>query len=106
MTTAAGADVAGVPDLRQERILTSEALAFVADLERRFGPRRLELLLARAERQRRLEAGELPDFLPETRDLRATDWTIAPVPADLLDRNGVDRPVGRAQVARPTGRST
>ncbi len=96
MTTAAGADVAGVTDLRQERILTSEALAFVADLERRFGPRRLELLLARAERQQRLAAGELPDFLPETREVREADWAIEPVPADLLDR--------RVEITGPTDR--
>src|SRR4249920_329518 len=96
MTTAAGADVAGVPDLRLGRILTADALGFVADLERRFGPRRLELLLARTERQQRLAAGELPDFLPETRELRATDWTINPVPADLLDR--------RVEITGPTDR--
>ena len=96
MTTAAGADVAGVPDLRQERILSSEALAFVADLERRFGARRLELLLARAERQQRIAAGELPDFLPETREVREADWAIEPVPADLLDR--------RVEITGPTDR--
>ena len=96
MTTAAGADVAGVPDLRLGRILTAEALAFVADLERRFGPRRLELLLARTERQQRLAAGELPDFLPETREVREADWAIEPVPADLLDR--------RVEITGPTDR--
>ena len=96
MTALAGADVAGVEDLRLGRILTAEALAFVAELERRFGARRLELLLARAERQRRLAAGELPDFLPETRELRETDWVIDPVPSDLLDR--------RVEITGPTDR--
>jgi malate synthase len=96
MATTAEADVAGVDDPRLGRILTAEALAFVADLERRFGPRRLELLLARAERQQRLSAGELPDFLPVTRDVRETDWTIDPVPADLLDR--------RVEITGPTDR--
>jgi malate synthase len=96
MTTAARADVAGVHEARLERILTAEALPFVADLERRFGPRRLELLLARAERQQRISAGELPDFLPETRDVRESDWAIDPVPADLLDR--------RVEITGPTDR--
>jgi len=69
-----------------EEILTEEALRFVADLERELGPRRRELLAARAERQRRLDAGERPAFLPETTDVRSRDWTISPLPADLLDR--------------------
>ena len=56
---------APVPE-RGEEILTREALAFVAELQRRFDPRRKELLRSRAERQARIDAGELPDFLPET----------------------------------------
>ena len=71
---------------RGEEILTGEALAFVAELQRRFDPRRTELLRARAERQARLDSGELPDFLPETREVRESDWQVAPVPADLQDR--------------------
>ena len=67
-------------------VLTPEALAFVADLQRRFGPRRRELLAARVERQARLAAGERPDFLPETAEVRAGDWQVAPPPKDLLDR--------------------
>ncbi len=96
MSAVTGADVAGKEDLRLGRILTAEALAFVADLERRFGPRRLELLRARAERQRRLSAGELPDFLAETREVREADWTIDPVPSDLQDR--------RVEITGPTDR--
>jgi malate synthase len=78
------------------RILTDEALAFVTELQRRFGPRRAELLQARAERRERLDAGELPDFLPETREVRESDWTIEPVPADLQDR--------RVEITGPTDR--
>jgi malate synthase len=71
---------------RGEEILTREALEFVAELERRFGPTRKNLLQRRAERQACLDAGELPDFLPETRELRDGDWRVAPVPDDLQDR--------------------
>ncbi len=81
---------------RGDEILTEEALAFVAGLQRRFGLRRAELLQARAERQRRLDAGELPDFLAETREIRESDWTIDPVPADLQDR--------RVEITGPTDR--
>jgi malate synthase len=78
------------------RILTDDAVSFVTDLQREFGPRRLELLQARAERQERIDAGELPDFLPETREVREGDWTIEPVPADLQDR--------RVEITGPTDR--
>lgn len=69
-----------------ERILTPEALAFVAKLHAQLNPRRLELLEARQERQRRFDAGELPHFLPETQAVRESDWRVAPAPADLNDR--------------------
>ncbi|MCL6517639.1 malate synthase A [Alicyclobacillus sp.] len=67
-------------------ILTPEALAFAAEIERRFGARREQLLQARKEREARLLAGEWPDFLPETKHIREGDWTVAPIPADLQDR--------------------
>ena len=67
-------------------ILTGDALDFVAGLQRRFNPERERLLAARAERQTRIAAGELPDFLPQTREIREGDWRIAPVPSDLQDR--------------------
>src|SRR5689334_7700315 len=70
----------------QAAILTPEALAFVADLERRTRARRQQLLHLRDERQRRLDAGEMPDFLSETAGVRASDWQIGPLPADLQDR--------------------
>ncbi|RMH79369.1 MAG: malate synthase A [Actinomyces sp.] len=66
--------------------MTDEAVAFVAELQRRFGPRRDELLAARAERQARLDAGERPTFLAETAEVRRGDWTVAPPPKDLEDR--------------------
>ncbi len=69
------------------RILSPEALAFVAELQREFDPIRLDLLSARGERQERIAAGELPDFLPETQAVRAdSDWRVVPPPPDLLDR--------------------
>jgi malate synthase len=79
-----------------EGVLTPEAVAFVHDLERRFDARRRELLDARAERQERLDAGELPAFLPETRELRESEWAIEPVPPQLLDR--------RVEITGPTDR--
>jgi malate synthase len=69
-----------------EEALGRDALEFVAGLHRRFNQRREELLRARAERQERIAAGELPDFLQETREVREGDWQIAPVPSDLQDR--------------------
>jgi len=76
-------------------VLTPDALELVAALEREFGARREELLRARAERQERLSAGELPDFLEETRGVREGDWQVAPVPADLRDR--------RVEITGPSG---
>ncbi len=76
-------------------ILTPGALQFVATLVREFSGRREELLRRRAERQARLDAGEWPDFLPETQHVRSGDWTIAPLPADLQDR--------RVEITGPSG---
>ena len=67
-------------------ILTPDALALVAKLSRAFEPRRQELLAARVERAKRLDAGERPDFLPETKAIREGDWKIAPVPEALYCR--------------------
>ena len=76
-----GADVPGI-----DRVLTPDALAFLADLQRRFGPERESRLQRRAERHARISAGERPSFLAETADVRAGDWRVAPAPADLDDR--------------------
>jgi malate synthase len=78
--------VLGPPVPGTERVLTPEAVAFVARLARRFADPRRELLAARAERQRRFDAGELPGFLPGTAAVREGEWTVASAPADLDDR--------------------
>jgi malate synthase len=78
--------VTGEPVDGGERILTPEALAFVADLQREFGARRDELLAARRARREAVAAGAALDFLPETRDVREADWTVAEAPEDLRDR--------------------
>jgi malate synthase len=80
-------------------VLTSDARALLAELERTFGPRRRELLAARGARLERLRAGELPDFLPETADVRAGDWRVAPPPAEIADRRvEITGPVDRKMV--------
>jgi malate synthase len=75
-------------------ILTSEALEFVVKLQRNFNKTRLELLQKRVERQKEIDAGKLPDFLPETEHIRSGDWTVAPIPQDLQDR--------RVEITGPT----
>ncbi len=81
-----GVEVVGTIPPEFEPILTPEALAFVADLHRRFNPTRLELLRRRAQRQEAINAGEMPDFLPETAHIREGDWQVASTPADLEKR--------------------
>src|SRR5215203_1069432 len=71
---------------QQATVLTPDALAFVAALHREFNATRERLLAERVARQMRLNVGELPQFLPDTRDLRAGDWQVAPPPPDLQDR--------------------
>jgi malate synthase A len=82
-----------------EKVLTPEALAFVTDLVRRFRPRVEELLERRREMQRRYDAGEKPAFLASTEEIRGSAWTVAPLPADLLDRRvEITGPVDRKMV--------
>jgi malate synthase len=82
-----------------ESVLTDDAVEFLTELERTFGPRRRQLLDARHQRVQRLRDGELPDFLPETRDVREGDWRVAPVPAELQDRRvEITGPVDRKMV--------
>ena len=84
---------------RQDEILSPAALAFLADLHREFNGTRKRLLKLREERQKRFDAGELPDFLAETRHVREGDWTVAPIPADLLDRRvEITGPVDRKMI--------
>ena len=95
----AGVIVRGPLEPRFAEILSPAALAFVASLHRRFDARRVALLQARVARQARLSAGELPDFLPETRTVRESDWQVAPIPADLLDRRvEITGPVDRKMI--------
>ncbi len=101
MTTQSGERVQGVrisgPEVdRSDVVLTPDALAFVADLQRRFGPRRDELLAARQVRRDRIAGGERPDFLAETADVRSAEWQVAPAPEDLRDR--------RVEITGPTSR--
>lgn len=82
-----------------ERILAHDAMALVASLHRSFEVRRHELLGLRTERARRLDGGERPDFLPQTRHVREGDWKIAPVPQDLQCRRvEITGPVERKMI--------
>jgi malate synthase len=80
-------------------ILSSEAAEFITGISRRFETRRQELLARRAVRQSEIDAGNLPHFLPETSHIRGSDWTVAPIPADLLDRRvEITGPVDRKMI--------
>ncbi len=79
-----------------ERVLTSEALAFVERLQREFGARRDELIAKRQERWAKLKAGGTLDFLPETAKVRSGDWSVKPVPRDLEVR--------KVEITGPTDR--
>src|SRR5215207_3708424 len=81
----AGLQVHESIDSEVETILSPEALTFVADLHRRFNPRRQEVLQAREERQAAIDAGAELGFLSETRSMRDAQWQVAPAPPDLLD---------------------
>jgi malate synthase len=89
-----GLDVSAPPVPRSEEVLTPEALDFVADLDARFHDRRDELLAARRARREEIARTGTLDFLPETAEVRASDWSVAPVPADLRDR--------RVEITGPT----
>ena len=91
-----GVSISGTVTQPFAEILTPQALAFVAKLHRQFEPRRQQLLIKRAERQRQFDAGALPDFLVETKQVRESDWRVAPQPRDLLDR--------RVEITGPTDR--
>jgi malate synthase len=86
MTTHARLELNGPVAAGFDEILTPDALEFVAELEQRFGPRRRELLEARARRRARLRTGEMLDFLPDTREIREADWPVAPAPPPLQQR--------------------
>jgi len=84
-----GVEIAAPDDQRYPEVLTPEALAFVAALQREFGGRRRELLDRRAERQAEIDAGAELDFLPETREVREGSWQVSP-PADRLQDRRVE----------------
>jgi len=99
IATPAGMEIRAEIKPGYEQILTPEALALVAKLSREFEPRRQQLLAARVERAKRLDAGERPDFLPETAHIRNGDWKIAPIPAALECRRvEITGPVERKMV--------
>ncbi len=77
-----------------DQVLTTDALEFVMELHERFDGRRRALLDRRMERQARFDAGELPDFREDTRDIREAQWSVSPAPADLRDR--------RVEITGPT----
>src|SRR4051812_44256519 len=98
-TLTESTNVLGPIEGRAAEILTPDALAFLAELHRRFDGRRRELLAARTARQARFDGGELPDFLDETKAIREEDWRIAPIPPDLLDRRvEITGPVDRKMI--------
>src|SRR5437764_442453 len=92
-----GVEVLGEITPAFSEILTPEALAFVAKLQRHFGTRRKQCLEHRQERQRRLDQGEGLDFLPETKHIRDGDWKCVPIPSDIQDR--------RVEITGPTDRA-
>jgi malate synthase len=84
---------------RSEEVLTPLALQLLASLHRRFNTRRLELLAARARRQEAFDTGAMPDFLPETAEIRAAQWRVGSIPPDLVDRRlAVTGPVDRKTI--------
>jgi malate synthase len=91
-----GIEILGEMPAAYEQLLSPQAVTFVAKLARKFEPRRQELMAARVQRQAGFDAGKLPDFLPETRGVRDSEWTVGPVPADLQDR--------RVEITGPTDR--
>src|ERR1700738_192686 len=92
-------EVLGPEVERAQEVLTPLALQLLASLHRRFNARRLELLEARARRQALLDDGALPEFLADTAAVRAADWRISPMPADLADRRvEITGPVDRKMV--------
>src|SRR5207244_5441864 len=81
---------------RGAEVFTAEALEFISDLQRRFNPRRLDLLHRRVERQAQVDRGKTLRFRSETRRIRDDSWHITTVPADLVDR--------RVEITGPTDR--
>ena len=99
MSVNKGIEVIGPLTPAYRKVLTPEALKFVAKLVRKHAPRREALLALREERQARIDAGKLPNFLPETKKVRSGKWTIKGIPADLQDRRvEITGPVDRKMI--------
>lgn len=80
-------------------ILTTDAIAFLRELHLKFNVRRLALLDRRVERQKDIDMGVMPDFLPETAEIRESEWQVAPIPQDLQDRRvEITGPVDRKMI--------
>ncbi len=90
-----GVNIVGEYKTEYAEILTAEALEFVQYLERNYRTKRMQSLQTRMDRQAGIDAGKLFDFLPETASIRASEWTVAPLPSDLLDR--------RVEITGPAG---
>src|SRR5262245_54886930 len=99
MKFADGVEILGAVPSAYSEILTPEAIRFLANLGRRFEPTRQERLAARVKKQAEIDAGARPDFPPETAEVRAQAWTVAPIPKDLEDRRvEITGPVDRKMV--------
>jgi malate synthase len=96
MASTERVELKGTVSGRAAEVLTPAALDFVASLQQKFGTRRVELLKLRDERQARLDAGEMPDFLADTKSVRESEWKVAPAAKDLADR--------RVEITGPTDR--
>ena len=98
-TTVAGVEILDVVTPAYAEILTPEAIRFLGELHRRFNATRIERLAARVKVQEAIDGGGLPDFPAETADIRAKEWTVAPIPKDLEDRRvEITGPVERKMV--------
>ena len=99
LNVPAGVELKGSPAPGYETILTTEALAFIVALQRKFNPERLRLLEQRKVVQAKLDAGELPQFPTDSQEIRNGDWTVAPLPKDILDRRTeITGPVDRKMI--------
>src|SRR5450432_45661 len=98
-TYGPGIEIRGRITPEYAEILSPEAVAFAAGLQRTFGARRAELLALRTTRQQQFDAGKLPDFLPETRSIREGNWTCASILPDIQDRRvEITGPVDRKMI--------
>ena len=83
----------------QQSILSEEAIRFLGKLAHAFEPRRRQLLAGRRIRQQEIDAGAMPEFLASTAQIRQSEWRVAPIPADLLDRRvEITGPVDRKMI--------